>query len=605
MVTNHLTWIFKLFIYLNVSLHSYFIRLNANYNGYLVIGRDITFKDDTANINTNKNNNVPPQSFKVLVETTDNTSRVYNQSTFNLFKSSAYQTQSPEIQFVNERLTIDKNYLINTIFATAIQNSGFLCLDGLYSKQYIQNKSGSIDVCLNKLYFDQYAPSTSNASALSITFRFHYLLNNKNYINCATLPNPWASLSNGQNTVLSYSFQPTTTSATLTYFHVSFPSPTHTTSTPAQVTPILPGAPTSSPIKSPTTKTPPNNPIKTPTQSPVLPPGTPTKAPVTLHPIQIGTAKPRALTDDQVTARQTQPTQSATKQPTSQGATNWDCVSWGIFIIKWTKYSIIVFISTNNYKSSINMFCVSLPSPTHATSTPTQVTPIPTTHPSQSPILPGTPTGSPIKTPTGSPIKTPTNNPIKTPTQSPVLPPGTPTKAPVTPHPTQMGTAKPTTHAPTDDQGTARPTQPTTKQPTSQGATNWDCVSWGIFIIKWTKYSIIVFISTNNYKSSINMFCVSLPSPTHATSTPTQETPVPTDNPTQSPILQVHLLVRSPIKTPTNNPIKTPTQMALLNQPLLAHTDDLVKGATDWDCVSISGLDGDNLNGNYNKLSDK
>eukprot|EP01083_Nonionella_stella_P069163 184220_1 len=279
------------------------------------------------------------------------------------------------------------------------------------------------------------------------------------------------SLSNGQNTVLSYSFQPTTTSATLTYFHVSFPSPTHTTSTPAQVTPvptnnrtqspILPGAPTSSPIKTPTIKTPPNNPIKTPTQSPVLPPGTPTKAPVTLHPIQIGTAKPRALTDDQVTARQTQPTQSATKQPTSQGATN------------------------------------------------------------------------------------------------------------------------------------------------------WDCVSWGIFIIKWTKYSIIVFISTNNYKSSINMFCVSLPSPTHATSTPTQETPVPTDNPTQSPILPVHLLVRSPIKTPTNNPSKTPTQMALLNQSLLAHTDDLVtarpttKGATDWDCVSISGLDGDNLNGNYNKLSDK
>eukprot|EP01084_Bolivina_argentea_P279900 478594_1 len=73
MITNHLTWIFWLFICFNVSLHSYFIHLNANCNGYLVCGRDIRFKDDTTNINTNENNNAPPQSFKILVETTDHT----------------------------------------------------------------------------------------------------------------------------------------------------------------------------------------------------------------------------------------------------------------------------------------------------------------------------------------------------------------------------------------------------------------------------------------------------------------------------------------------------------------------------------------------------
>eukprot|EP01084_Bolivina_argentea_P193538 332027_1 len=61
-----------------------------------------------------------------------------------------------------------------------------------------------------------------------------------NYDSCTTpassrtLPNPWVPLSNGQNTVLSYAYPPTTTSATLTCSGVSFPSPTHATSTPTQ-----------------------------------------------------------------------------------------------------------------------------------------------------------------------------------------------------------------------------------------------------------------------------------------------------------------------------------------------------------------------------------
>eukprot|EP01083_Nonionella_stella_P094546 265306_1 len=153
----------------------------------------------------------PPQSFKVLVDTTDHTSWVYNlsvntkQPKFNPSKSSTftlltgsgtkatftYQTQTTEIHFANDTLAINKNYPINTTFATAIQNfsitddqeiSGFLCLDrksnivpSLYNKEYIQNKSVSIDVGSNKLYFGEYVPSSSNinnksnASVLSTT----------------------------------------------------------------------------------------------------------------------------------------------------------------------------------------------------------------------------------------------------------------------------------------------------------------------------------------------------------------------------------------------------------------------------------------------------
>eukprot|EP01084_Bolivina_argentea_P153494 267633_1 len=145
----------------------------------------------------------PPQPFKVLVDTTDHTPWVYNQSVnttqlkFNPGKSSTftpngtsarlqYQTQTTEIQYANETLIIDNNYAINTTFATATtsfsitdsqQVSGFLCLDrlnniipSLYNKQFIQNKHLSIDVSANKLYFGQYVPSQSYINNISNAF---------------------------------------------------------------------------------------------------------------------------------------------------------------------------------------------------------------------------------------------------------------------------------------------------------------------------------------------------------------------------------------------------------------------------------------------------
>ncbi len=74
----------------------------------------------------------PSQSFNVLVDTTDHTSWVYNQSVitkqpkFNPGKSSTfkpngtktkfiYQMQSTTIDFANDTLTLNNNYAINTV----------------------------------------------------------------------------------------------------------------------------------------------------------------------------------------------------------------------------------------------------------------------------------------------------------------------------------------------------------------------------------------------------------------------------------------------------------------------------------------------------------
>ena len=162
----------------------------------------------------------PTQTFSVLLDTTDSTSWLYNESvdtTSAKFDSSAstsfidtndnlgfiYQNTSTTINLANDTFTLDGNSLTNTPFALAVDNftitddealSGFLSLDRantimsrLQSNGYIDNATLSIDVANNELFLGSYTPSDSqlnnysNATSCSETTN-QYLANEFRFV---------------------------------------------------------------------------------------------------------------------------------------------------------------------------------------------------------------------------------------------------------------------------------------------------------------------------------------------------------------------------------------------------------------------------------------